>query len=864
MRRDDRTSSDSLPTFPPLEQFKSESRPQSRSPILPNSAIGSIISESLSPTHTKAPAFGVQENSPDKPSPIHANSSFVDWNDVQSRVISWHRVAAEGKFSPNIHILDPLMHCSYLDMLEHYVVTHSEYFRCQGQYDTEDHVYGRSPSNGRYAGKLTDYHWDIIQSRFKALSTDADSKLSDIDLRRLSNTSVNLRKSYKLLCNILDALQYLEDLQFCSGFYSMLVRNDSKDIAELIQIPKSGVERLRHDIEYGITRLSESTTSLELFKILRSNIFGPCNRLLTELQLPTSRMPDNPVQVLAIFRTAVLLLDLALVSYVGSHGSRFDMYPLQIISTVIRIGSLGLENHHITCRLRRLACLDDFLDGARVWIFSLEKSQSGNHQRHQGSERLSVRTQIKTFADIWGPVWFVPADGASNDSFRLYNLSRGCICPSPDMGIALPDGHIPCHWYSTPNTAEEESSKSSRPMKLDDYLVIGGRLLKDTRCTYEVEQYELDNGHNMGFLGTVAETWRLETRTLGFTIGQYVNLAGSGTQKRLPGVTLKEAIWNQFNFNSRIANIEWLDHFLGVEISRCSGNARRIRMRHLFRLPAIQDRLTRISPNWWRTELSVRFADALRDDNFQTMRDLWEDEDVREPIANLLCPILELLHYTGVKANQLITGYFSRYGDKQVQLELSNNEWARCLWDSDRTAVYAVMGDTCLKYRTGAGNIPACIQDQPATTVFKTRVLFQNGRPQQHDYIRLDPHGDVFKVQSVDSGRHITLRSIDGQWAMRGLHHDAKVAIEVLCQYGHRRSREELQVIIEARNSSWRGMTRRMQLPREEHHVPNYRTRQNIVTAERLQARQGPAARPRPRERARRKQSPNGLHCVLL
>jgi hypothetical protein len=274
--------------------------------------------------------------------------------------------------------------------------------------------------------------------------------------------------------------------------------------------------------------------------------------------------------------------------------------------------------------------------------------------------------------------------------------------------------------------------------------------------------------------------------------------------------------------------------------------------------------MTRISPTWWNTELRITFSDALREDNFQTMRDLWNDEDVREPIADLLCPILELLHYTGVKANQLITGYFSKYGDKQVQLELTRNEWARCLEDSDRTAVYAVISDTCLKYETDPGNIPTCIQQRPLRTVLKTRVMFRNGQPRQHEYIRLEPHGDVFRVQSVDPDRHITLRAIDGQWAMRGLHHDARVAIEVLCQFGHRRSREEFRVIVEAGSSSWRGMARRMQPPADEERVPsNDPNRQNLMPAERRQVRQV-AANPRRRERARRKRTPESVRCVLL
>src|SRR5207302_1315228 len=78
----------------------------------------------------------------------------------------------------------------------------------------------------------------------------------------------------------------------------------------------------------------------------------------------------------------------------------------------------------LTCTLRPLTCLSEFLDGEKMWVFGFEDGQPSS-QPLEEPLKLSILTRIDTFADVWGPVWGLSAGSKfSKDVFQQYNLSR--------------------------------------------------------------------------------------------------------------------------------------------------------------------------------------------------------------------------------------------------------------------------------------------------------------------------------------------------------------------------------------------------------------------------------------------------------
>lgn len=741
--------------------------------------------------------------------PLSADRPFLDPTEVLSIIDFWSRESALGGCNSDIHIVDPLAHYAHLDYVETFVIARSEYFRCSGTYDPRTEEY--------------DFNFFMDSGGSEMIIEKIPGRLWQGIIRKPGLSHINrpclglqhLRISYAILSNVLEQLGILRGLSFCRDFYSILVRDHGKDVAELVKIRHSPLEALKSAIESlkeDITIRNENITDL-----LRSKIGSLCRNLLHSLRLPLDRaVQDDTDNILILLRMTVLILDLALVCYVGSHGSRFDSSALNATSDRIEIRCDSSTIQDVTCSLQPLACLGEFLDDATVWVFEHRDSgrQKPERQKINSIEQtsLSVLAEIDTFANVWGPVW----PSGHGERVPQYNLSRGCIRPIIDAyhDLNSTSGHrvISCHWFQS--VSEASYMREALFMQEGDYLLIGGRLRPNANCPYTLDHFESDFGHDMTDLGTRPECWQLDTRTLGLTAGQYINVSASGTQKRLPGITLKESIRNKMNYNPKNANIEWLNNYLGIEISPCTGHSRRVRFRELLCFARIQDRLEQYSPEWKQKQWGRSFWEALTATDFEPMRTLWRNQAMREPIANLLCQILELLHDTGQKGQHFVAAYFNNHLDKQVELKVLGNEWAKCLKDSHRTATYAVIGDTCLQCSQrivwSAGR---CRQQDTADTLLQTRIMFRDNRPPSvFDFIKLEPFDGMFRVVDFYVERWIVLSPVESRYMMRVRHPNIKVAVEITERLGHCNRREEIQALVKAITGSYGGMSSQRQL----------------------------------------------------
>jgi len=385
---------------------------------------------------------------------------------------------------------------------------------------------------------------------------------------------------------------------------------------------------------------------------------------------------------------------------------------------------------------------------------------------------------MEEFSDIWGPVWTIPVGPEHPDKVLQYNLSRGFIRPVPG-GATKPA--VECHWYS--NIDDAPRTEDNLLMGSNDLLSIGTGLVANSQCLYTLDHYQVDFGTSMGFLGTVSEAWALDARTLALGVGQYLVLTASGTQKKIPAVTLKEHTWNKLKHDPQSANIQFLNNFTGVEISHCTGNARRVHLKELFRLKRVRERLTQYYHDWELTEWGVFFSEALENQDFESISTLWvHRRDLRPDMGRFIAQMLELLHVTGLKGNSIIAGYFVDQQDRCLEINIKGNEWGKCLRDSILMASYVVIGDNCLKYPR-RNPITAACSHRLNKTMLATQIMFRNELPSETDYIRLEPAGDLFQPSEIQRGR-IILVPTDGQIALRMLHPITKVANEMWPKLG--------------------------------------------------------------------------------
>lgn len=733
------------------------------------------------------------------------------------RIAYWQARAIAGNFNADIHIVDPIAHQAHLDYLESDVVTSSEYFRCGGKYDLESNSAEEISSEAK---QHLDYT-DAMLERLPTLFGRSFSKLSYELPAAATATQLDLTslwKSYIIVSRVLASFSQLSSVGFCDEFYSMLVQHPGRDVAELVQIPQKRIQGLKKAIEISIVRcFDENANPKQVEEFLIYGVAPACADLLN-LMYPHTSIPTSNTRsaILTICRATVLLLDLALVAYVGSHGSRFDSY-IESGSACIEIGASRKDLNSFACMLRPLACLSEFLSDASVWVFQVRNGKQ-SITGHGKSPKLSVLTRIDTFADVWGPVWQVSPSNKASDRVWQYNVSRGFIRPVHVQQTASTGNVVVCHWFG-PSNGRQLPDLGDTPIEFstDDTLVIGAPLRVNDQCCYALDQYESDMGFSMGFLGTLQHRWGLDTRAFGITAGLYVTVTATGTQKRLPGVTLKEHIWNSFKQSPLNANIGWLNNFAGVEISHCTGNARRVRMKDLLQLPSVRNRLNSYSPDWDRTGWGRLFSNALRGESFEAISTMWaQNRDMRNNVADLICALLELLHYTGEQGDGFTAAYFSRANtERQLTLELKYNEWARCLRDSDRTATYAVIGNVCLGLPVGGISMGIC-NHKPTKTIFQTSIIFRDVIPSETDLVRLEPLKVLFRVRRMGR-RSVTLLPVDGRAAIELLHPNFVTAIEIMEDFNTNPLEAHHAIILAGRESnSGMDMIRQVVRPQQQ------------------------------------------------
>lgn len=122
-------------------------------------------------------------------------------------------------------------------------------------------------------------------------------------------------------------------------------------------------------------------------------------------------------------------MDLVLLAYEGAHVSDLNkLSDSSLNKHLILLGehlpAFAEASRSPTICYRRLPmkCLAPLLGNRDVWVFT--------HMMLDCPPALYLRTDIETFADVWGPVWKVK-DQHEPDKIARYNVGEGSIIPWP-------------------------------------------------------------------------------------------------------------------------------------------------------------------------------------------------------------------------------------------------------------------------------------------------------------------------------------------------------------------------------------------------------------------------------------------------
>lgn len=660
-------------------------------------------------------------------------------------------------FDDDDYLINPETHYRTLDTLEKEVVEASEFYHTKGSYEPTVSYIDREDS------LLKSFHCKT--EVWRCLDKIADiSRINSIGPggtgRNVKWVGLSLGKCYLILCQILDSLKTLTHQGFCKDFFTILIQRESKngDIAELVKIERKVIIGFHEKIARTIMKilndgqpLSDHVTS----STIRETLMPACDKLMEHLEIPLKK-DLSLYDILILCRILVLLLDLGLVSYMGSHGSRFDTkYMAQDHSELLVVpqprGRIGFQ-----FTLKRLACLDEFLNHQQVWIFQPLWIEPKDYKP---SNPISILTSVEAFADTWGPIWEVSAGEYLPNYIRQLNVSTGLICRvQASLGCAI-ENAIPCHWFNSsgiiplPSPWDYDNALIRRNQK----LLIGGlassSLTINGACSYKLDDLESHYGLHMTPMGTAASSWVMSERQVGFSASQYVGITLAGIQKKSPCVTQKQAIWNKWTNQPTRANPRILNSYLGVEISHCTGNARRVRLRDLFTMKPVQALIERQFPDWISSEIGMSLQAAFYSDQDSTIEDVWvKYYKSRNKIAEIVCCVLEILEKTGAEAGKFSAAFLNQNRELSMPLQLHLNSWAEFLGDSHLTAVYAIVNETCLDSGEFGYFVSTCNSASPrpsSFTVLGTQIAMPHS-DSSRDRIFLNQRGCLQRLNSLD------------------------------------------------------------------------------------------------------------------
>lgn len=732
-------------------------------PASPRTEKGQTIPQTLS-----------AEEAPTKPASVpgmdtYSLSYYLNNCEGWGNISSMKQLATKYGFDPQTHIVEPDAHSEWLDALEDYVFRRSELGIVQKAYDAADENF-KSLGAKNIPPRMIPY-----VRRAEGDPAEAQPHFG------------SLMKSYVILTRIIETFDTLVSQGFAGSsspsqtpYYSFLLERSSARLAELRAIDRSFLETFQESLETAARKLVVGGKSVrhrpdDPGASIRESILPILKSFLDPLSDDEPMgAPESTASLLRLCRVTVLLCDLALLSYVGSHNGQSDRWR------TVSGGDASPNNFDVEsgipgafsfrCQLRRLTCLDGLLDSKPVWVFRLSAGGrirvSETSSRDSEEARLSVVTRIELLADIWGPVHAVPCP-EDDSKIIQYNISKGLIRRTATPRRPGYKDAVICHWEGPPADRGGMVSLSSRfesprtrdhlPLSPDDLLLIGADgFVTDDACGYTMDAFRADYDERLREPGTTEGEWRADSRNFAFSISRLFGVSIGTTVKKIPETTVKQAIWDSWTSKTTKPNPLVLHCYYGLSVSHCTGNAERIPLKAFFFQDSFRSQIDLHFSNRWRTEpWAIKFLRALQLRELEPFLQYWAslDED-RERVTELVAYVLDTMNGTGKARNELKVLLIHGGEGRILPVSIRDNTWASLLKDDSKTAVYASICCLCMGGPAGPQrqSFSQCSQSpdpQRSLTLLHFQAEVKAGSPVQPSSLVLHhPTGEVLRVAS--------------------------------------------------------------------------------------------------------------------
>jgi hypothetical protein len=586
------------------------------------------------------------------------------------------------------------------------------------------------------------------------------------DTERLISILQGIEGNKIAIKGLLEAMACLSNARFSSSKFNILVKEERRPhVARVTPISQTLLQQLDrllmsasemlaailHTVDSGASGVWLAVQ--KALEPIEDSVNGIMQYLGLKWTTPYCLDPGHPPYFWEIVvdscSTLTLILIVGIVSYSGSHLHRFDETYLEG-NWAGFIFPYPCGNGGILLKQQNLACLGDFVGGP-VWTFQRVPE---NPDLLALTPSLHISTYLDDLRDLWGPAYTIPAK-ANPEHIRQINVERGVIVVTryiPANIIKHNDVEIECHWYSWKEFATSGQFRFTfHPMQR---LLIGGggkgrNNHKERRRTFRTNpnckgiMSELPGwGCNIAHLGV--DRGRLELDHLQFSggISQIVGVGYQASFKRMSARTLKGMIELEWNKTEVLPDPLTLDLSMGLEISACTGNARRVKIWELLKhdgvMKLIERCLTSLELGSDALDINA-FMSNLRmalSKDFLMFLDSWArchrvsriqrdriygdlpfqvtNPNHGKAIRLAVGKVVRTLCQTGVDSDGFLRAWWVDGGQQYVlKLDPKKHRWVNMLKDTEHAGTFAIVVGNC--YEHSASDGIRCLQSTGAS-----------------------------------------------------------------------------------------------------------------------------------------------------
>jgi hypothetical protein len=397
---------------------------------------------------------------------------------------------------------------------------------------------------------------------------------------------------------------------------------------------------------------------------------------------------ENVDDALHFLSLATQFLSLGLLSYSQGHVGPIQPFFLDTPQQkIVLTGSKASGNQSgcITAELTNLTCIGDMV-GDQVLTFKVNLSSTDVFLL-ETEEIHDVLACPEDLIDTWGPANFI-VPHASIDSFPCAIKICGGVIYAPV------ENALKFHWK------KEVSAQEIHPVCFNSRtkICIGSAVVVNLNCNINEEECWSKSSCALETLGVHGDYWRHDERQLAGQLGcDYAVLQASVTKHKIPGETMKQSILRQ---DAEMLK-PYLNYMWGLQVSFCTGVARRVPLRELIAdlLPTFAMTFTLEYTLWNTLRNQHHVLDAMRQDSVLD----WFDRlpaDLYSYLLKVIGRILRVLQSTGIDAEKKFLSVawpFESHLSHCLRISCEKaNSWTRLLSDSEDCATFAYISTKCL------------------------------------------------------------------------------------------------------------------------------------------------------------------------